>query len=207
MKLGLISDVHGDLEALRQACEHLAHRQVDRIVCAGDLVGYGPDPDGVVAEMQRLEIPSVRGNHDRWALRRGPNTPDEFGGASPGPQTLEFLRTLGHQLLVEAGRRVAVVVHGSPSSDMEFVSRDTHPPEVLDGYLESLRCDLLVVGHTHRPMWYRSPRGGLVVNPGSIISRPVVETSRTFAVVDLDTFEPSFYDLEFGTGLTLEPWV
>ena len=85
MKLGLISDIHGDPIALELAWAHLTAMRVDRIVCAGDLVGYGPFPDRVVAFLQERQIPSVRGNHDRWALQRGPGVPDEFGGGTPGP--------------------------------------------------------------------------------------------------------------------------
>ena len=72
-------------------------------------------------------------------------------------------------------------------------------------YLSLLSCDFLIVGHTHRPMWYRC-REGLVLNPGSVVSMPVVDSSRTFAMVDLDTLEPTFYDVESGDVVEVEPW-
>jgi len=206
MKLGLISDIHGDPVALELAWAHLTTMKVDRIVCAGDLVGYGPFPDRVAAFLQERQIPSVRGNHDRWALSRGPGAGDEFGGGTPGRDTLEYLGGLPADLLIEAGSRIGVVVHGSPSSDMEFVNRRTHPPAVLCRYLFALGSDLLVVGHTHQPMWYRSPAGGLVVNPGSVVSMPVVDSSRTFAVADLATMEVTFHQVESGEPIALDPW-
>lgn len=205
MKLGLISDIHGDPVALELAWSHLGVLGADRIVCAGDLVGYGPFPDRVVAFIRDRQIDSVRGNHDRWALERGPGGRDEFGGGPPSRETLIYLQSLPFDLLVSHERKVGVVVHGSPRSDMEFVNRSTHVPDVLRGDLAELRCDLLVVGHTHRPMWYRCPEG-LVINPGSVVSMPVVETSRTFALVDLDTLEPTFHDVESGRRIELEPW-
>ena len=68
---------------------------------------------------------------------------------------------------------------------MEFVTRATHPPaRPARAVSTTLGADLLVVGHTHEPMWYPL-RAGLVVNPGSVVSMPVVKTSRTFALVDL----------------------
>ena len=206
MKLGLISDIHGDPGALECAWTHLTSMGVDRIVCAGDLVGYGPRPDLVVAFLQDRQIPSVRGNHDRWALSRGPGIADEFGGGTPSRQTLEYLASLPSDLVFEAGKRIGVVVHGSPSSDMEFVNRRTHPPVVLNRYLSELTCDLLVLGHTHQPMWYRGPAGGLVVNPGSLISLPVIDSSRTFAVVEQEKLEVTFHDVETGNPLSLDPW-
>ncbi len=206
MKLGLISDIHGDPVALELAWAHLTAMKVDRIVCAGDLVGYGPFPDRVAAFLQERQIPSVRGNHDRWALCRGPGAGDEFGGGTPGRETLEYLGGLSADLLIEAGSRIGVVVHGSPSSDMEFVSRRTHPPAVLSRYLHALGSDLLVVGHTHQPLWYRSSAGGLVVNPGSVVSMPVVDSSRTFAVADLASLEVTFHQVESGEPIPLAPW-
>ncbi len=205
MKLGIISDIHGDPIALELAWSHLVVMGADRIVCAGDIVGYGPFPDRVAAFLRERQIDSVRGNHDRWALERGPGGRDEFGGGTPGAETLEHLRSLPFHLVVSHGETVGVIVHGSPRSDMEFVNRSTHVPEVLRDDLGELGCDLLVVGHTHRPMWFRCPEG-LVVNPGSLVSMPVVETSRTFALVDLDTLEPTFHDVETGQAVEIEPW-
>jgi len=207
MKLGLISDIHGDPDALERAWKHLTFMGVYQIICAGDLVGYGPGPDAVIAFLREREIPSVRGNHDRWALTRGPGVADEFGGGTPSRQALEYLASLPPNLVFEAGELIGVAVHGSPSSDMEFVNRRTHPPWVLDRYLRELTCDLLVVGHTHQPMWYRSPSGRLVVNPGSLVSMPVIDTSRTFAVVELALLEVTFYDVETGDPVPLDPWV
>jgi putative phosphoesterase len=206
MKLGIISDIHGDVVALERAFAHLTTMRVGQIVCAGDLVGYGPFPDRVVAFLREQSILSVRGNHDRWALSRGPGVPDEFGGGTPRLETLSYLRTLPRDLLIQDDTRVGVIVHGSPSSDMEFVTRRTHPPEVLSELLGKLKCDFLVVGHTHEPMWYRESWGGLVVNPGSIVSVPVVDSSRTFAVVNTITLDVSFHDVATGDELTVEPW-
>src|SRR5271157_1189755 len=90
MKLGLVADIHGDPVALELAWAHLITMKVDRIVCAGDLVGYGPFPDRVVAFVKERQIPSVRGNHDRWAVSRGPGAVDELGGGKPSLETLEY---------------------------------------------------------------------------------------------------------------------
>jgi putative phosphoesterase len=112
---------------------------------------------------------------------------------------------LSFDLVVAAHPAVAVVVHGSPRSDMEFVNRQSHPPKVLSQYLVDLDCDLLVVGHTHRPMWFRSA-GGLVVNPGSTVSINGVDSSRTFAMVDLDALDVTFHDVESGDAVEVTTW-
>jgi putative phosphoesterase len=206
MKLGLISDIHGDDVALELAWAHLTVLGADRIVCAGDLVGYGPHPDRVVAFLAEHGIDSVRGNHDRWALQRAPGSPDPFRGGTPSRETLEALKALPPDCLIADGPRVGVITHGSPGNDMDYVTRKTHPPALLRSLLPKLDANLLVVGHTHQPMWYRCERG-FVINPGSVISAPVVSTSRTFALLDWDAMEVTFHDVESGERVELEPWV
>jgi putative phosphoesterase len=205
MKLGVISDVHGDPVALEVAWSHLTVMGADRIVCAGDLVGYGPFPDRVVTFMRERQVSSVRGNHDRWALERGAGARDEFGGGTPNSETLDYLRDLPFDLLVAHQTTIAVVVHGSPRSDMEFVTRKSHPRTVLRQYLLDLKCEVLVVGHTHQQMWFRCEEG-LVVNPGSVVSAAPIDSSRTFALVDLDILEVTFHDVESGGKVGVEPW-
>ena len=205
MKLGLISDIHGDPVALELAWAHLTVLGADRIVCAGDLVGYGPHPDRVVAFLAEHKIDAVRGNHDRWALERGPGVPDSFGGGTPSRETLQALEALPPDLLIPHGPLVGVVTHGSPGNDMDFLTRSTHPPARLRRLLDRLDANLLVVGHTHRPMWFQSERG-FVINPGSVISAPVVSTSRTFAMLDWDAMVVSFHDVESGGRVDVRPW-
>lgn len=205
MKLGLISDIHGDPVSLELAWAHLTILKADRIVCAGDLVGYGPFPDRVAAFLAEHGIDSVRGNHDRWALEGGPGRADEFGGGTPGDATLEFLGRLPAYLLVADLGRVGVVVHGSPRSDMEYVTPWSHPPVVLRSLLDDLGADFLAVGHTHMPMWFRCEQG-LVVNPGSVVSKPFVNTSHTFALLDLAALAVTFHDVETGAEVAVEPW-
>jgi putative phosphoesterase len=208
MKLGLVSDIHGDLVALELAWAHLTVMGADRIVCAGDLVGYGPHPDKVVAFLAEHGIDSVRGNHDRWAVERAagiPGVPSTFGGGRPSVESVEALKLLPAHRLVEDGPRIGVIAHGSPGDDMEFITRRTHPPELLDGWLREMGANLLVVGHTHKPMLYRSEHG-LVINPGSVISAPVVSTSRTFALLDWEGPKVTFHDVEGGSEIEVAPW-
>ena len=208
MKLGLISDIHGDMVALELAWAHLTLMGVDRIVCAGDLVGYGPHPDKVVAFLVEHGIDSVRGNHDRWAVERAsglPGVPSTFGGGMPSAQSVETLQLLPPHRLVADGPRVGVIAHGSPGDDMEFVTRQTHPPALLDRWLAEMGANLLVVGHTHKPMLYRSGQG-LVINPGSVVSAPVVSTSRTFAILDWEPMLVTFHDVESGERVEVKGW-
>ena len=210
MKLGLISDIHGDPLALELAWAHLTVLGATRIVCAGDLVGYGPHPDRVIRFVREHAIDSVRGNHDRWAIERIrglPGVPSTFGGGMPSAESVAYLETLPEDLLIDDGPgNVGVIVHGSPGDDMDFVTRKTHPTHLLQHWLKKMGANLLVTGHTHQPMWYACS-DGLVINPGSVVSAPVVSTSRTFALLDWTEQIVTFHDVESGEPKEVKPWI
>jgi len=63
MLYGIISDIHSNLEALQSVLVRL-EGAVDQIVCLGDIVGYGPNPNECCELLQKKNIPTVRGNHD-----------------------------------------------------------------------------------------------------------------------------------------------
>jgi putative phosphoesterase len=205
MKIGLISDVHGDSHALRLALARLKDMGADRIVCCGDLVGYGKRPDDVIAIVKEEQIPCVRGNHDRWALERGSGKRDPFGGPIPSDETLAFLAYLPENIRMECEGLLVLFVHGSPYSDMEFINAKEHFPARLNGWLEDIRCDVLVHGHTHKPMLCRTERG-LVINPGSVVRDAKTDTSHSFALLELPALKVTHYDIEYGREVPIGPW-
>lgn len=64
VKIGLISDIHSNLEALTQALDWLENNQVDRIFCLGDVVGYGADPNPCCDILRNVCDVTLLGNHD-----------------------------------------------------------------------------------------------------------------------------------------------
>jgi len=68
MRIAVLSDIHGNLEALEAVAAEIRTREVERIVCLGDMIGYGPDPEGVVQLVRRLGCRSILGNHEAALL-------------------------------------------------------------------------------------------------------------------------------------------
>jgi predicted phosphodiesterase len=158
MRYGVISDVHGNVHALEAALRALDRASVDRVICPGDLVGYGPRPNECVARIAALDAIAVAGNHDLMALGRLSTE-----GLGPLPlETLEWTRTV----LDAAAREYleslpatastadgVVVAHGSLDDPTEYV----HDCEAGAEQLRLLRerdadAAVLVLGHTHRPL-------------------------------------------------------
>lgn len=70
MKIGIISDIHSNLEAFSEALVLLNASKVERIYCCGDIVGYGPNPNECVDLVREKGITSIKGNHDFGAVDR-----------------------------------------------------------------------------------------------------------------------------------------
>jgi len=69
--LALISDIHGNLEALTSVLDDIAQFPVDALYCLGDIVGYGPDPESCIDIIIEKAVTTIMGNHD-YALLHGP---------------------------------------------------------------------------------------------------------------------------------------
>lgn len=206
VNIGVISDIHGDVATLERVFGFLDALGVERVVCAGDVVGYGPEPDEAAAELRARRVICVRGNHDRWALDRAAEVPDAFGGAGVSAETRAYLQALPPLWIGEMAGRLITMVHGVPGSDMTYLTAQEYTRADLRAMLSDLGTDVLIVGHTHLPAWYRCGTG-LVVNPGSLVSSvPRLSTSRTFAVVDLGTLRPSYYSVETCERVDVAVW-
>ncbi len=182
MRLGLIADIHADIRALETAFSWIDRLAVDQIVCLGDLIGYGSEPDAVLALLQDRQIPCIRGNHDRWALeRRQMLGLRGWKAAELHDDHWEFLSRLPASLRLEFEGVVIELYHGSPASDTEIVTAYKPMPPSIVQFWDQSDAHVLILGHTHLPMIERGPRG-MVLNPGSLLGVPGVHTSYSFAV-------------------------
>ena len=125
MRIAVLSDIHANLPALDAVLDDAG--AVDAVWHLGDVVGYGPDPDGVVDRLRAVGAIGVRGNHDAAAVG-GPEidwfNPDarramEWTRAAISPATLAWLSALPERRTEEA----ASLVHGSPREPLwEYVT-------------------------------------------------------------------------------------
>src|SRR5215467_5718555 len=64
MRIGILSDIHGNLPALEAVIADVMVRELDAVYCLGDLVGYGAFPNEVVERIRNLRMPTIMGNYD-----------------------------------------------------------------------------------------------------------------------------------------------
>lgn len=161
-RTAILSDIHGNLSALESVLEDVNGQNVDRIVCLGDVIGYGPSPCECLDHTMEFEF-CVLGNHDSSALfdPEGFNlaaeqaifwTRAQVECGSDGPQAsqrrMQYLCSLPR--MVDEGN--VLFVHGSPRGPTnEYVfPEDTQNIKKMEK-LFSLVPHLCFQGHTHVP--------------------------------------------------------
>ena len=218
MRYGVIADVHGNLHALEAVIERLDAWKVERYLCAGDLVGYGPFPNECVRRVAGLPATCVAGNHDLMALGRL----SDSGVSALARETLAWTRAvlddsargyLQSLPLVERVDRV-VLTHGSLDGPSHYIWRREQATAALQrlGH-QHPAASLLVVGHTHASVAHGqrsgrtlSRRTGSVrlsgaerflLNPGAVGQSRQRSPHARALVLDCDRHLASFVDVPY----------
>jgi putative phosphoesterase len=161
MRIGLLSDAHGNADAVALGVERLQGR-VDRIRFAGDAMDQYRFSNSVVEIIRELGIDYVVGNHEEVVL--GPLGSRVRAASFVKPENLRFVAQAPRRLELDLDGKRLLMVHGSPwHPHDEYI----YPSSKLLPRFAELDFDYVVYGHTHTPMVHRSGRV-LVINPGSI---------------------------------------
>ena len=157
MKYAIISDVHANPTALERVLADAEQCGVEQVVCAGDVVGYGPYPSETIRILRSRAIPTVMGNHDR-AVAEYVGTGSMIGSAQDGvarhraelgEDDLAWLRSLPYVYLGD-GFEVAHANFYSPM-DMGYVHGRLDARDSLFNGRERIQF----LGHTHLEALYR----------------------------------------------------
>jgi len=167
MKLGILSDAHGNLGGFDAACRVLAAEQPDRCICLGDAVGYIPDA-AVVHRLIEQDFSWLAGNHEVMLLNGDyPGDREELYRFAEIrekllPAEAAVIRGLPRSLELESDGTRCLFVHGSPRDP---ISGYVYPDTYLASFAGS-GFDAIFMGHTHRP-FVREHEGAIFVNVGS----------------------------------------
>jgi predicted phosphodiesterase len=152
MRIAIFSDIHGNFDAFERVLDDIDGQRIDQLLCNGDCIGYGPEPEQVVAEIRRRKIPTVMGNHENAAIdRKALNWFNPLAQVSLkatvtmlSRESLEFISRLPTSL-VTAGCRY---VHGYPPDCFKtYLFRKAS--NALQKTLEEMEESVCFVGHTH----------------------------------------------------------
>jgi putative phosphoesterase len=181
MRIGLISDIHGNYEALKSVLSELDRMKVDKIYCLGDVVGYYSQVNECCHELISRNIPCLMGNHD-WYLASGGfcersrsvNDCLVYLRKVIFDEHIEWLRTFPIQMFVENIH----MVHGGWSDPI-----DEYIVEPNAEYFAKIEGEIFVSGHTHIQCQYRFG-SKTYCNPGSVGQPRDGDPRAAFAIIE-----------------------
>ena len=199
MRVAVLSDIHGNAQALEAVMNDAIAQNCEHVYCLGDLALAGPQPREVMDYVMEQENWTViQGNTDKMIANYGPEVAEFLEAQYPvmanaladDVKILDdlygaYLAALPPQLSQVIKKCSVLFVHGSPRANNEDILPNMHLDEIeemIDGTTEKL----ILCGHTHVPCGYQLETGQTVVNVGSV-GRPMTKKPLAcYAVVDFD---------------------
>jgi diadenosine tetraphosphatase ApaH/serine/threonine PP2A family protein phosphatase len=226
MRYAVLSDIHGNAEALASVLARVEEEGVDGYLCLGDVVGYGADPGRAIEAVRELRMVTVRGNHDHAAVvpvgAKHFNSLAADAIAWTRERLTEGERTFLAELPYTARLEDVLLVHASPSAPEEW----HYVLSIRQATAEFAAFDEAVslIGHSHTPMIVVETASGVrellgdetrlmpgsryLVNVGSVGQPRDGDPRAAFAILDLDRahvrIERVVYDVEKARDKILE---
>ena len=153
MRIAVISDIHGNMDALKEVFSDIEKSGADAIVCLGDMVGYGPEPEAVVQSIISRDIPTIMGNHEQAVI--DPAYLEWFNPAARksiltilpwlSAESMEFIAGLESKMIMHGGR----FVHGFPPDSVMTYLFQMDDAGLVEAF-RGLKEKICFVGHTHK---------------------------------------------------------
>lgn len=189
-KIGLIADVHANLAALESVLKDMP--DTEEIICAGDVVGYGPQPNEVIELMKSHNIKSVLGNHDYAIVNEKFGLLEKLGREAAEwtfrkltEENLSYLKGLEKKISLEKNGYEIFVAHGTPRNPLEEYLYPSASNRDILKMTQTINSDVIVLGHTHVPL-NRTLQGKTIANPGSVGQPRDRNEDASYMVLELD---------------------
>ncbi len=199
MKTLLISDIHGNFEALKEV---LSEENWDKIYCMGDIVDYGPSNQECIDLIRERADLVVRGNHDNavafgvdcgcgYEIKELSQEVRKITVKDVSQESVDYLRGLPSTAYTEE----YFLTHASKDDLYKYLKPET-PEDEFEGF-EDIDQEIVLLGHTHIPM-DREIKGKRYINPGSLGQPRDDDTRAAYAVLEDGeiTFDRLEYDIE-----------
>lgn len=177
MKIAVISDIHGNYDALEAVLNKAKQKGVEHLLVLGDLVGYYYHPDKILHALSEWSYDLIKGNHE-YILE------DLMNNASIGEsirlkygrghqeaidkfteEQLQFLKNLPETKTVKLDKTSFLMCHGSPWSNDFYIYPDAEQETLLK--CDSTSHDFVLIGHSHYQFAVKN-KSSMLVNPGSV---------------------------------------
>lgn len=184
MKIGLISDIHGNIKALDAVLEQLEKENIDKIICLGDFVGGAPMSEEVIQKIINMgkKLVAVRGNRERYIIEGMPKVvhdekmkisdeqlqrnewlKKELSGSSK-----EFILKLPKEIICKIEGNKIYIAHYPMNKDGSFRKHIKKASiEENEIMFSGIDADIYLYGHTHKEV-YNLKDNKTYINPGAL---------------------------------------
>ncbi len=208
MKIAVISDIHGNIDALESVLFDIKKEKCTKIFCLGDIVMAGPEPIETIKKIHDLmkskDFHIIQGNTDKMlsvfsldTYNKILKTNDVMANAYLADSKILtdkdklFLKNLNEQEEIELYGIKILLVHGSPRKNDENIYPNMKIEEVEE-IIKSTKADVIFCGHTHIPCGYQTNTNQTVVNSGSI-GRPFSDSPKScYAIMEINEKNSTF---------------
>ena len=193
MKLAVISDIHGNYEALLQVLNKAKREGVEHLLILGDIVGYYYHPDKVLALLEDWSYDMIKGNHETIMenliadpsigesirLKYGSGHKDAIAKLSD--KQINFLIGLPETKTVKINNVAILMCHGSPWSNDFYIYPDCDSDILLQCNSEA--HDFVLIGHSHYAFAVKN-KNSMLINPGSVGQSRQMGGKASWAIID-----------------------
>jgi len=204
MKIGVISDVHGNAEALKAVMKDLKEQNVDQVIILGDIALKGNEPQACYDLLKSLNsIVWIKGNTEDWFNQIDEDfTPEsemekriysefQYTLENLTPEAINDLKSMPESEVVEIDEKSILCVHGS-DEELHGQLGIMTPEHEMKALINRMEEDILLCGHTHWP-YTASFAGKIIINAGSV-GLPKDDFGASYAVLE-------FYEKQFSYGI------
>lgn len=227
MRCAVISDIHGNYEALVAVLSDIRQRGIGDIYCLGDVVGYGADPAKCLKEVSNITDQTVAGNHDHGAVglldlsgfNLNARKAVEWTGKQLGSSEKDKLKRLPLQINPDHRGKEFLMVHSTPCRPDEW--RYILSLDEAEYQFEKFPEKICFIGHSHQPIFWECDRRGkcsvagreyahleddkrYIINTGSVGQPRDGDPRASYAIFDAEVMEVSIRRVEYDIRLAQE---
>ncbi len=195
MKIAVLSDIHGNFQALESVMKDIEQNNCEKVLCLGDLAMAGPQPRAVIDYVRKQNNWIViQGNTDKMIAEYTKETLENVRANAPvmanallddilyiEEDKKEYLKNLPAQKELEIEGVKILMVHGSPRRNNEDILPGMSL-KTVEEIVQDTDADLIFCGHTHVPCGYQTNKKQTIVNVGSI-GRPMTKEPEACYVI------------------------
>lgn len=212
MRLAVISDIHGNFDALVPVLKKAKLEDVDHLLILGDIVGYYYHPDKILEALSNWSFDIIKGNHEvimdeliknpslNSSIRSKYGSGHQIAIEKLSPKQIDFLTNLPENKSVTYDNISILMSHGSPWSIDDYIYPDTDKSIVQR--CNSISHDFVLIGHSHYAFALKNSNS-ILINPGSVGQSRQEGGKASWCLIDTQNSCFQFFSTEYNINRLL----